>query len=219
MMHGESAKLKAILMGLCLLAASVWADSAKNMGPIGTRRFEVSDYRDGDGKRWIHLYCEFECSYREKMEDLIATLWDFPNSPKVFSNIDSVRVLSETDTTAVTEQRTGVRILGLSFVSRLVYKDSLVRKDSGAATMGFETIETDDSVLFSKGGWDLEDRSDSSGPATYAVYHIENYIDPRFPAESAILRDFGAPGFRKVMRELGVATAKARRENTCDTQQ
>ena len=191
------------------LALPSAGEGTGNTGAPRQRIFEVSDYIDSQGRRWIRLRSEFECSYRERMDDIVATLWDFPRSPKVFSRIEAVRLRYDTGTKAVTEQRTAVRVLGLAFISNLVFENTLVRSSPGAATVGFEMIETDGSCLSSKGGWALEDRSGPGGPATYATFHIESLVEPRFPGQAAIMRAFGAGDAKKAMRELGQATARS----------
>lgn len=177
---------------------------------IGTQRqvsFNVSDYRDDRGRRWIRLSSEFEGAYRAKMDDVLETLWDFKDSPRIFPRIESVRVRSDDGTEAITEQRTGVHILGFSYVTNLVLYDQLCR-DGKTASLKFESIEVDDTTLSSKGTWFLEDRSDSSGCATYVRYSFESIVAPRFPAQAAIMRQFGADDVRALLRQLGEATDK-----------
>jgi len=208
-MHGKTTRLPlagaAVLLGLCLLAT---ASSA----PAGTPRqlrYEVSDFRDAAGKRWIRMSYEFECSYGQRMDKVISTLWDFRSSPKVFSRIESVRLRSDSGTAAVTEQRTVVRLLGFVFASNLVFSNSLTRRGPAAATVGFEMIETDGSCLSSKGSWELEDRSTPDVPSTYVRYTFETDIEPRFPAQAAIMRGFGPADVKTTMRELGQAMARS----------
>jgi hypothetical protein len=143
------------------------------------------------------------------MEEVIAKLWDFTGSPRTFSRIEAVRLRSDTGTEAVTEQRTAVRVLGLAFISNLVFHNALARKGPAAATIRFETIETDGSCLSTEGAWDLEDRSDPAGPATYVTYSLDSFVEPRFPGQAAIMRAFGQGDIKRVMRELGQAIARS----------
>ncbi len=205
MMRMKSRLARALLL-LCLGAAGV---SAAPMDSPRQLSFEVSDYRDAQGKRWIRLSCEFECAYREKMASVVATLWDFPASTKVFSRIEAVRVRSDDGARAVTEQRTGVRVLGLAFISNLVFLNTLTRPGPSAAVLSFETIETDDSCLSTKGAWYLEERSDASGPVTVARYVLDSYVEPRFPGQAVIMRSFGAGDIKMLMRELGAAMTRS----------
>jgi hypothetical protein len=170
--------------------------------------YSVSDYRDPNGKQWLRMSGEFEGSYRAGMNDILATIWDFSDSPNTFSRIESVRMRSDTGTIAVFEQRTMVRILGFSYFSTAVFMDALVRTGPLSAVVDFETIEVDDTMLSTKGSWTVEDRSDASGCSTYVRYTIESYINPEFPLQAAIMRIFGGEDLLKLLRELGEATTK-----------
>jgi hypothetical protein len=208
-----SSNARAMLLIACCLLAPIAlplaGESPANGGSAQQLSFEVSDYRDDQGRRWIHLSSEFECLYDERMDDLIATLWNFPNAPKVFSRIETVRVLSRSPTSAVTEQRTAFRLFGFAFISNLIFNNVLVRRGTSGARVSFELIETDGSCLSTVGSWDLEDRSDLSGSATYARFSLESYVEPRFPGQAAIMRGFGAADMRRTMRELGLATKRS----------
>ena len=170
--------------------------------------FDVSDYRGLDGKRWIHMTCEYEARYSESMDELIATLRDFPRTPQVFSRVEAVRVRSETNGIAITETRTAVRVLGFAFVSNLVFKNSLERSGPREATERIEMIESDGSCLSTKGAWEFVDESGAGGPSTFARYTIDTYADPRFPGQEIIMRNFGAADIKKAMLELGAAVSR-----------
>lgn len=170
--------------------------------------FEVDNYRDAKGGRWIHMSYECECVYRANMETVAGILWDFADSPKVFSRVESVRLRSGDERSSVTEQRTAIRVLGLSFISELVFKNSFERPGPKETIIDFGTIETDGSCLSSKGSWVLEDWSDSSGPVTYVKYSVDGYVALRFPGQAAIMRSFGPADVKRVMRELGEAISK-----------
>ena len=169
--------------------------------------FNVSDYRDDKSRQWIRLSGEFEGFYRAKMDDLIAILWDFKDSPKTFPRIEAVCVRSDDGTTAVVEQRTGVHVLGLSYISNLVFRN-VISRDGKTAVFKFESIEVDDTILSSSGSWFFEDRSDASGCATYVRYTVDSFVSPRFPAQAAIMRRFGADDIRALLQQLGEAAAQ-----------
>jgi hypothetical protein len=171
--------------------------------------YDVSDYRDADGKTWIHMTSRCETAIRAPMETIIAKLWDFTGAPRVFQRIDAIHVRSDTGTMAVTEQRTVVRVLGVSFVSNLVFRDAMTRQSQKAATVSFEMIESDGSCLSSKGAWELEDCSDQKGPSTYVQYSLDSYIEPRFPAQAFFLREFGSNDMKGMVRELTQAMGRS----------
>jgi hypothetical protein len=198
------------LAALCLLASAALlrgdpSPAAPGLGEPRQLRFEVSDYLDPGGGKWIRLLGEFECAYRAKLDRVLSILWAFSESPSVFTGIDSVRVRSDDGKRAVTELRTAVRILGFVFASGQVLNQSLSRPSPGSAAIEFEAIETDGSSLSTKGSWSLEERQDPSGPSTYVRYSLEAVVQPRFPGQLLIMRSFGAGDLKKVMRELGKA--------------
>jgi hypothetical protein len=208
---GKNAMRAITIVLLALLApALAWAASG-GLESVRPLRFEVSDYRDAEGRHWIHLCSEYEGLYGESMDDLGAVLWDFPRSPEVFSRIEAARVRSEAEGLVVTEQRTAVRFLGLAFVSNLVFANSVDRSDPGSVTFSFETIETDGSFLSSKGYWTFTDVSGSGGPATRARFSLDTYIKPIFPGQAVIMRGFGAADVVRAMRELGAGAVARRR--------
>jgi hypothetical protein len=199
-----------IFICACLAAGADTLPSRDISGLIGIQkqlRFSVSDYRDPQGKSWIRLSGECEGAYRQSIDDLVATLWDFANAPKTFARIDSCRLIADDGRTAEIEQNTGVRILGLAFLSRAVFRDTLIR-DEDTAAISFESIDVDDTMLSSKGEWLLEDRSDSSGCATYVRYKLESIVEPRFPGQLYIMRQFGPADMQALLKQLNEATAK-----------
>lgn len=168
----------------------------------------VTEFRVPDGRLAIRMSTSVECAYRAGMADILATIWDIADSPKTFPRIDSVRMRSETGTTAIFEQRTVIRALGLAYVSNLVFRDQLTRKGVGSATVSFDTIEVDDTTLSINGLWTVEDRSDSSGQATYVRYDIESVVWPKFPAQALIMRRFGGADTQRLLQDLGAAAAR-----------
>jgi hypothetical protein len=191
----------AVSSSLSVFGADTFTDRQRQVS------FNVCDYRDDKGKVWIHLSSEFEGAYRAKMDDLVAILWDFKDSPKTFPRIEEVRVRSDDGTTAVVEQRTGVHFLGLSYISNLVFRN-VISRDGKTAVFKFESIEVDDTTLSSSGSWFFEDRSDASGCTTYVRYTVDSFVAPHFPAQAAMMRRFGADDIRALFRQLGEAAAK-----------
>ena len=204
-------------MGLCLLVlggANITAEDlplappeagVELFGAVRMIDFEIVSFVDPAGKKWIGLKASCETAIRAPMESIIAKLWDFEGSSKVFSRIEAVRVRSNDGTQAVTEQRTAVRMLGAAYVSNLVYLDTIARRADGTAEVGFEMIETDGSCRSAKGGWDLREFADGAGKATFVRYWIESDVAPMVPAQAFIMRSFGAADVRKTARELCAA--------------
>lgn len=171
--------------------------------------FEVRGIVDPAGKKWISMKASCETAIRAPMESIIAKLWDFEASPKVFSRIEAVRVRSNDGTTAVTEQRTAIRMLGAAYVSNLVYLDTIARRADGTVEVGFEMIEGDGSCRYSKGGWDLRGFADGASKATMVHYWVESDVAPTIPAQAFIMRSFGAADVKKTVRELCAAMERS----------
>jgi hypothetical protein len=197
-----------VALGVSSLAAST-GESHHAFSPARQVEFEVSDYRDSQGKTWIHLHGRFECEYGQTVDDIVATLRDFENAPKVFSRIEAIKVRSVAGSIVVTEQRSAVRVLGLAFISNLVFKNELEQRDSDSAKVSFELVESDGSCLSTLGSWTLEDRSGPSGPTTYAIFMLDSLVQPRFPGQAAIMRSFGAGDLKRTMRELGLSVKRS----------
>jgi hypothetical protein len=186
----------------------VSADFPSLLGVERELAFDVRSRHTPDGKRWIRLCGEYDSVYRASIDDVIAALWDFEGSPKTFSRIMATRVRSDDGTVAVIEQRTGVRVLGFSYLSNLVFRDLLSRDGPKSATLEFEAIEVDETTLSSRGSWTLVESDDESGPLTYVRYFLDSYVKPKYPAQEWIMRQFGGGDMRRVIRELYKATKK-----------
>jgi hypothetical protein len=169
----------------------------------------VSRYYSPDGKRWIRFYSAYDSVYRASIEDIVATLWDFEASPEVFSRIEETRVRSRSEdgTMAVTEQRTGIHVLGFTYTSNLAFRNEL-RRDGQETIVSFEAIEVDKSTLSSRGFWTLVESCDETGPLTYVRYFLDSYVEAKYPAQEWIMRQFGESDMRRIIRDLYKATAK-----------
>jgi hypothetical protein len=212
--------LALLILGLPVLAVAAQEtrrqgaaiSNADIAGLFGVQRltgFEVSDYLDPAGRKWIRMRGRCETAIRAPMDEVIAKLWDFKDSPKVFSRIEAVRLRSDDGTRAVTEQRTAVRVLGLAFVSNLVFLNTLARRDEGSATVGFAMVDSDGSCMASTGGWELTELSDGEGAATFAEFWFDNIVEPRFPGQALIMRAFGADDVKRIVRELSQAIGRS----------
>ena len=171
-------------------------------------KYDVSDFTDAQGKHWIHVTASFAAAYPRSVDQVVNTLWDFAGSPKVFSRLESVKVRSNDGRTAVTEQRTAVRILGLAYISDIVLLNELERSNPSSALVKFRLIGTDGSCLATAGAWHVVQRSDTARTVADVEYDLDTIIEPRFPAQAAIMRGFGPGDMRHLLRELGDALAK-----------
>jgi hypothetical protein len=179
---------------------------------VGAERkleFEVGRYYAPDGKRWIRLRSQYDSVFRASMDEVIATLWDFEGSHEIFSRIEATRVRSRSEdgSVAVTEQRTGIRVLGFAYVSNLAFRN-VIKRDGPIATIEFEAVEVDRTTLSSHGAWTLAEGRDEKGPLTYVRYFLDSCVEPKYPAQEWIMRQFGDGDMRRLIRELYEGTLK-----------
>jgi hypothetical protein len=175
------------------------------------RRIDFDVTRENaEGRDWIRMRADFETAYKASLEDAVAIIRDFEAAPRIFSRVDSVRLRSDDGVTAVTEQRTAVRVFGICFISDLVFRIELERPGPSEAVIRFESIATDGSLLKSSGSWSLEELVSGAAPVTYLRYRADNWVAPRSIGQEAAMRAFGAQDMRKVLRELGRALEERR---------
>jgi len=170
----------------------------------------VTRETDETGGRWLALRVEYETSIGAGIEEILAVLEDYEGSPSVFSRIESVKVRSrDGPSRAVTEQVSGVRVLGLALMSRMAFECQVERPAAGRARQSFKAIETDGGTKSCEGSWSLEE----AGPGlTRVLYRLDTWAEPRFPMQEAIMRSFGPGDIERTLRELGAAVERRRRE-------
>lgn len=170
-----------------------------------TVRFDVFSERGSDKRTWIDLSAEVEAVFRCPVEPILETLWDFESSPGVFKRIESVNVRSDDGKVAVTEQKSAIRVLGLSFESSLVFENEMIRNGDGTAVFMFKTIEVDAITRSVTGSWYLEEFADAAGVATRVRYSMQSYVESAFLGQEWIMRSFGEGDIENVVRELATA--------------
>jgi|GEM_PF-3906774 len=179
------------------------SDFPKLVGVEHELFYDVGKYVDPAGKRWIRLRGQYDSVFKMGIENLVATLWAFDDSPKIFSRIieSRVRSVSEDGREVVTEQKTGICALGFSYTSNIVVKNTIVR-EGPMATIEFSTIEADAVTLYSRGSWILEEIDGASGPLTYVRYSLDTCVASRFPAQEWIMRRFGGGDLKRLFGQL-----------------
>ena len=164
-----------------------------------------------DRTTWIRSDADIEAVFAGSLDDVMAILEDYENSPRVFSRIEQVRVRSSSaDGITVTEQRSAVRIMGLAYVTNLVFRCENRRDGEDMATSTFRMIDGDGSTRSSEGGWSLEATAVDGVPAVYVRYRCSILVEPRFPMQLQIMQGFGKADFVKTVEELGAAMKKLR---------
>jgi len=188
-------------------AEPVLAANRASLGSSAPRKiaYEVSRERSPDGAAWIDMRADFETVYPFGIEEIVAVLEDYEGTPEVFSRVESVKLRSKEGDTAITEQVSAVRILGLAFISKLAFRVETEWAGPGRAVVSFHAIETDGSAYLSDGSWELEAMDVGGSRSTYLRYRLETWAEPRFPGQEGIMRAFGAGDFQRTLRELGAA--------------
>jgi len=182
-------------------------DAASLLGRVRTLGFVAKLVTLGDGSKWIRNAVEEETVLPGRLDDLLALLCDYRDSPKVFSRIASVRVRSKEGDVAVTEQKSVVKALGFQYASTLLLRNVLTRASPNSATLSFTMIGGDGSCRSSAGGWELNELELDGGPAVLVKYHTDMLVRPDFPMQLQIMQLFGQGDFEHMMRELERAFA------------
>ena len=207
--RGRAAALLVLALAAAPAAsASPGADARSLVGTAKALEFSVSSSKGEEG---ILLRARYETAARAGLDATIATLWDFAGSPEVFSRIDSVRVLADDGREAVTEQTTGIRVLGLTYLSVARFRCRLERISAREARVSFEAIWSDGSVLSTFGSWELREEPSAEGPLTRIVYSLESRSAATVVGQELIMRSFGGADIARTVKELAKAVeARAR---------
>lgn len=162
-----------------------------------------------DGSRWFAMEADVEGVCSGRLETATAVVSGFEDSPKVFSRVVSCRILSRDGETTFTEQTTGFRVLGLSFLTTLSFRNRMVHGPPGQAGLVFDLVGGDGSARKTEGSWMLETLSLPGGPAVRVRYRVSVLVEPRYPAQLFIMRTFGKAELEMTMRELMNAVDRA----------
>ncbi len=174
--------------------------------PPRTISFEIHSEKAADKRTWISFGAQIESVFRCPMERIMETLWDFESSPEVFKRIDSVRVRFNDGRVAVTEQKSVIRVLGISYVSELVFENEQRKTGDTTAVFTFKAVELDANTKSSAGSWYMEEFVDSSGTvSTRIVYTVESVVAATVPGQEFFIRNFGEGDIKNLVRELAVA--------------
>jgi len=201
------AALASVLLAPLALAALPSEEKLEALrGRAKALSYEVKLVTLEDRTTWIESETEVEAVFMGSLEDALAILEDYENSPRVFSRIEAVRVRSSTpDGVTVTEQRSAVRVLGLAYVTNLVFRCEVAREGGDRATLTFRMIDGDGSARSSEGSWTIEPARLGSEEAVYLRYRCSMLVERRFPMQLEIMRSFGKADFEKMVLELGKA--------------
>jgi hypothetical protein len=161
--------------------------------------FRADVSKSEDGARWIRMELEFEVTLRASSAFASDACWyGTERAAEIFSRVDSVRILSREPTLVISEQLTGVRILGLAFLAKGTYRNELRRDSPAKALVSWTLEETDGSVRGNTGYWYFEEVRGGADPLVYVRYQVVSEVEARFPGQLGIMRAFG-PGDIKAL--------------------
>jgi hypothetical protein len=165
--------------------------------------FEVEQSKAPDGSKWIALSAAYEVVLRAPLETVAAANWTaFEHSEEIYSRVFRSRVLSRSADEVVTEQETGVKILGLSFLSTAVFRNTRGRPTPGRVEVRFSLVRSDGSLRDSAGGYVFEAIDAPDGPWTLVRYELRSEVEARFPGQAGIMRTFGPADLAGVLEEF-----------------
>jgi len=165
--------------------------------------FGVETAKTPDGSKWITLDASYEVVLRAPLEAVAAANWQaYERSHEVFSRVFRSRVLSRSADEIVTEQETGVKVLGLSFLSTAVFRNVRARPASGRVEVDFSLVRSDGSLRESAGGYVFEAIEAEDGPWTLVRYRVSTEVEARFPGQAGIMRTFGPADLEDVLGEF-----------------
>lgn len=207
-------RIRALAALLCFLAFGSGAALAAGSGsaPSDWRaivdrprkiEFGVETAKTPDGSKWITLDASYEVVLRAPLEAVAAANWQaYERSHEVFSRVFRSRVLSRSADEIVTEQETGVKVLGLSFLSTAVFRNVRARPASGRVEVDFSLVRSDGSLRESAGGYVFEAIEAADGPWTLVRYRVSTEVEARFPGQAGIMRTFGPADLEDVLGEF-----------------
>lgn len=198
----------------CLLVVGGGAELAAGSGSVPSdwralvdrpRRLEfgVDAARTPDGAKWITLRAVYEVVLRAPVESVASANWGaYERAPEVYSRVFRSRVLSRSADELVTEQVTGVKVLGLSFLSTAVFRNTRACPTPGRVEVEFSLVRSDGSLRDSVGGYVFEAIEAPGGPWTFVRYEVRTEVEARFPGQAGIMRSFGPADLEDVLREF-----------------
>ncbi|MBN1242886.1 MAG: hypothetical protein JXA15_09315 [Spirochaetales bacterium] len=165
--------------------------------------FAVDTSKTADGAKWIVLVASYEVVLRAPLEAVAAANWRaYERSHEVFSRVYRSRVLSKSVDEIVTEQETGVKVLGLSFLSTAVFRNTRARPAPGRVEVEFSLVRSDGSLRASAGSYAFESIDGPEGPWTLVRYEVWTEVEARFPGQAGIMRTFGPADLEDVLEEF-----------------
>jgi len=165
--------------------------------------FEVTAFPVRDGEAWIRLSGRYELALRAPFSAVLDACWlGMDESARIFSRVESSRVLERTDDAAVGEQVAGVSVMGFEFLSRASFLNTLERPAADAARVSWSLLDSDGSIRRGEGWWYFAEIRGMPEPVTYVAYYTESEILRLFPGQAGVMRAFGPGDLERMLGEF-----------------
>lgn len=200
--------LAALLGAVPLAAAPEATKVAELQGRPRALVYEVANAGSEDGNEWIRSDAVVEAVFPGKVEDLVAILTEHKGDSSIYSRVESDKVLESGPGYWVTEQVSAIRMLGLAYVSRLVFRTTLENGANGKRSLEFRMIDGDGSSKSVEGSYDMEPVLAGGQEAVYLRYRCTMVVKKRFGIQLWVMQTFGKGDFERTVQELGEAFAR-----------
>ncbi|MEI6876484.1 MAG: hypothetical protein WCL50_15295 [Spirochaetota bacterium] len=122
--------------------------------------------------------------------------------------VGSVKVLSRSADLVLTEQRSGVKVLGIEFYATSLFANRMRHDDPESIRFDFDQMDSGGNVENCRGYWSITDFSSPGLKLSYVRYRVEFEALAQYPGQESIMRNLGAGDIERTMRELGLRAMK-----------
>ncbi len=165
--------------------------------------FEVEALGAGDSTEWIRLSGMFELVLRAPSSAVLDACWlGMDESARIYSRVESSRVLERSGDIVVGEQVAGVKVLGIEFLSRATFRNTLERLGEGRVRVSWTLVDSDGSMRRSVGWWYFAEIRDGPEPFTYVAYFVDGEVERRYPGQAGLMRAFGSGDLERMVGEF-----------------
>jgi len=176
-------------------------ESAQRLVPVFIKNsFSIGEEKTNDDKKWIVMKADYSALIKADLETLSSILMDYEEMPRIFKNIENVKVVDTLVDGVITKQTTIVRGLGFSFRNTLHFKISNKMVSPDVFTQTFSLHKGDKATLKTEGSWTVESLEASRG--CIVSYQTKNIILHQYPLQDAVMAAFGATEIKKLFFEL-----------------
>ena len=124
-----------------------------------------------------------------------------------------LKVLSRSADLVLTEQRSGVKVLGIEFYATSLFANRMRHDDPESIRFDFDQMDSGGNVENCRGYWSITDFSSPGLKLSYVRYRVEFEALAQYPGQESIMRNLGAGDIERTMRELGLRAVKKTSED------